>query len=101
MKDSPGSAVPVKNIPDYVSIRELRELLRIGNVPLDHGKTWNEVEFFLHKTDDDDIPIANTTTLSSLKVKNGQTIYMSYIDEGKNNFDQDLIVKAIFNLLKF
>jgi hypothetical protein len=97
MKDSPGSAVPVRNLPNYVSFRELRELLRLGNAPLDQGRTWNEVEFFLNADDDDDVPISNTTTLSSLKVKSGQTIYMSYLDDGMKSLNIDTNSKGTYH----
>ena len=80
VKNRPGSSVPVSNVPSYISFREFRELLKSANVPLDEGRRWSEVEFYLNANDRDSLALADEITLSEAGLKSGSTLYMSYLE---------------------
>ena len=80
-RGSKGSKVPIENMPPSISFRELRQMLRLGHVPLEPGQQWSSVFFFkTDQIDDDNLPLPDETMLAELGLIDGDSIYYDVIE---------------------
>jgi hypothetical protein len=69
-------SVPLSNIPNSISVREFKELLRMAAIAIKEEQSWDRVQLYLDSNHWHAIP--DQISLGSAGVQSGQTLYLSY-----------------------